>query len=89
MPGVGGAVERPDRQRQPSSREPDDALDVAMISCSHPGDLSAKSQSDVKGEILELENTINTMVDHSNAFASEVTRITREVRKIQNSEARL
>ncbi len=34
---------------------------------------------DVKGEILELKNTINTMVDQLNAFASEVTRVAREV----------
>src|SRR5262249_28492985 len=38
------------------------------------GDLSKKITVDVKGEILELKNTINTMVDQLNAFASEVTR---------------
>src|SRR5262249_49390845 len=38
------------------------------------GDLSRKIAVDVKGEILELKNTINTMVDQLNAFASEVTR---------------
>jgi len=43
------------------------------------GDLSRKIAVDVKGEILELKNTINTMVDQLNAFAAEVTRVAREV----------
>src|SRR5450432_3286603 len=43
------------------------------------GDLSTKITVDVRGEILELKNTINTMVDQLNAFASEVTRVAREV----------
>ena len=43
------------------------------------GDLSKKITVDVKGEILELKNTVNTMVDQLNAFASEVTRVAREV----------
>ncbi|MBY3444747.1 HAMP domain-containing protein [Rhizobium leguminosarum] len=43
------------------------------------GDLSRKITVDVKGEILELKNTINTMVDQLNAFAGEVTRVAREV----------
>jgi CheY-like chemotaxis protein/signal transduction histidine kinase/HAMP domain-containing protein len=43
------------------------------------GDLSKKITVDVKGEILELKNTINTMVDQLNAFSSEVTRVAREV----------
>jgi HAMP domain-containing protein/CheY-like chemotaxis protein/signal transduction histidine kinase len=43
------------------------------------GDLSRKVTADVKGEILELKNTINTMVDQLNAFAAEVTRVAREV----------
>jgi len=43
------------------------------------GDLSRKIAVDVKGEILELKNTINTMVDQLNAFAGEVTRVAREV----------
>jgi len=43
------------------------------------GDLSRKITVDVKGEILELKNTINTMVDQLNAFAAEVTRVGREV----------
>src|ERR1700689_1926912 len=43
------------------------------------GDLSRKITVDVKGEILELKNTINTMVDQLNGFAAEVTRVAREV----------
>src|SRR5207302_720472 len=43
------------------------------------GDLSRKITVDVKGEILELKDTINTMVDQLNAFAGEVTRVAREV----------
>jgi HAMP domain-containing protein/CheY-like chemotaxis protein/GAF domain-containing protein len=43
------------------------------------GDLSRKITVDVRGEILELKNTINTMVDQLSAFASEVTRVAREV----------
>ncbi|MBC7542660.1 MAG: HAMP domain-containing protein, partial [Candidatus Sericytochromatia bacterium] len=43
------------------------------------GDLSKKITVDVKGEILALKNTINTMVDQLNSFASEVTRVAREV----------
>src|SRR5207244_4036020 len=43
------------------------------------GDLSKKITVDVKGEILELKNTINVMVDQLSSFASEVTRVAREV----------
>src|ERR1700749_2588246 len=43
------------------------------------GDLSKKISVDVKGEILDLKNTINTMVDQLNSFASEVTRVAGEV----------
>src|SRR5918912_514107 len=43
------------------------------------GDLSKKITVDVQGEILELKNTINTMVDQLNSFGSEVTRVAREV----------
>jgi hypothetical protein len=49
------------------------------------GDLSRKITVDVKGEILDLKNTVNTMVDQLNSFASEVTRVAREV----GSEGRL
>src|SRR5271170_3623406 len=43
------------------------------------GDLSKKITVDVRGEILELKDTVNTMVDQLNAFAGEVTRVAREV----------
>ncbi|MGE5639329.1 MAG: HAMP domain-containing protein, partial [Clostridia bacterium] len=43
------------------------------------GDLSKKITVDVKGEVLELKSTINTMVDQLNGFASEVTRVAKEV----------
>ncbi|HLL23023.1 MAG TPA: GAF domain-containing protein, partial [Kofleriaceae bacterium] len=43
------------------------------------GDLSKKISADVKGELLELKNTVNAMVDQLNRFASEVTRVAREV----------
>ena len=43
------------------------------------GDLSKKVTVDVKGEILELKNTVNTMVDQLNSFSAEVTRVAREV----------
>ena len=43
------------------------------------GDLSRKITVDVKGEILQLKETINTMVDQLNGFAAEVTRVAREV----------
>ncbi|WP_141678187.1 HAMP domain-containing protein, partial [Rhizobium leguminosarum] len=43
------------------------------------GDLSRKITVDVSGEILELKETINTMVDQLNGFAGEVTRVAREV----------
>jgi HAMP domain-containing protein len=52
-----------------------DAVIVAVAK----GDLSKKITVDVKGEILELKNTINTMVDQLSSFAAEVTRVAREV----------
>src|SRR5947208_4648832 len=43
------------------------------------GDLTKKITAEARGEILELKNTVNTMVDQLNAFAGEVTRVAREV----------
>jgi HAMP domain-containing protein len=52
---------------------------AAVTTAVASGDLSKKITVDVKGEILELKNTVNTMVDQLNSFASEVTRVAREV----------
>jgi CheY-like chemotaxis protein/HAMP domain-containing protein len=52
---------------------------AAVTTAVATGDLSKKITVDVKGEILELKNTVNTMVDQLNSFASEVTRMAREV----------
>ncbi len=52
---------------------------AAVTTAVAQGDLSKKITVDVKGEILELKNTINTMVDQLNAFASEVSRVAKEV----------
>src|SRR6266480_1087437 len=51
----------------------------AVIAAVAKGDLSKKITVDVKGEILVLKNTINTMVDQLSSFGSEVTRVAREV----------
>ena len=54
--------------------------DIAQVTTAVAnGDLSKKISVDVKGEILELKNTINTMVDQLSSFADEVTRVAREV----------
>src|SRR6266516_2736854 len=52
---------------------------AAVTTAVAKGDLSKKNTVNVKGEILELKNTINTMVDQLSSFASEVTRVAREV----------
>src|SRR5207249_1771964 len=53
--------------------------DAAVTTAVAGGDLTKKVTVDVKGEILELKDTINTMVDQLSSFASEVTRVAREV----------
>jgi len=74
-------VERLDRQRQLDGRQLDGQVrNIAEVTTAVAnGDLSKKITVDVKGEILELKNTINRMVDQLNSFASEVTRVAREV----------
>jgi HAMP domain-containing protein len=63
-----------------ASKLPAQARDIAGVTTAVArGDLSRKITVDVKGEILELKDTINTMVDQLNAFASEVFRVAREV----------
>jgi HAMP domain-containing protein len=52
---------------------------AAVTTAVASGDLSKKITVDVLGEILELKNTINTMVDQLGSFAAEVTRVAREV----------
>ena len=74
-------VERPHRQRElhglESTGQVRNIADVTTAVAT--GDLSKKITVDVKGEILELKNTINTMVDQLRSFAAEVTRVAREV----------
>src|SRR5258705_1323161 len=54
--------------------------DIAQVTTAvAPGDLNPKITVDVPGEILELKNTINTMVDQLSSFADEVTRVARQV----------
>ena len=74
-------LEGPDRQRQLDGLNlTGQVRNIADVTTAVArGDLSRKITVDVKGEILELKNTINTMVDQLNAFASEVTRVAREV----------
>ena len=75
-------LEGPDRQRELHGREPDRPGAQHRRRDHRGGEratLSKKITVDVKGEILELKNTINTMVDQLNSFASEVTRVAREV----------
>ena len=74
-------LEGPHRQRELDGRQPDrpGPQHRRRDHRRGQGDLSKKITVDVKGEILELKNTINTMVDQLNAFASEVTRVAREV----------
>ena len=74
-------LEGPDRQRQLDGRQPDRQVrNIAEVTTAvASGDLSKKITVDVSGEILQLKDTINTMVDQLNAFASEVTRVAREV----------
>jgi methyl-accepting chemotaxis protein len=81
VPGRGGHVERPDRQRELHGQQPDGQVrNIAEVATAiASGDLSRKITVDVRGEILQLKETLNTMVDQLNAFAGEVTRVAREV----------
>jgi len=76
-----GDLERPHRQRERHGGEPHrpGAQHRGGDHGGGQGDLSKKITVDVKGEILELKSTINTMVDQLNGFASEVSRVAREV----------
>ncbi|HWD88551.1 MAG TPA: HAMP domain-containing protein [Mucilaginibacter sp.] len=81
VPGVGGTwKDLTDSVNQMSSNLTAQVRNIAEVTKAvASGDLSKTVIIDVKGEILELKNTINTMVDQLNSFASEVTRVAREV----------
>ena len=63
----------------PNGEHPARTASMRSYSAVAKGDLSRKITVDVRGEILDLKNTINTMVDQLNSFGSEVTRVAREV----------
>jgi HAMP domain-containing protein/signal transduction histidine kinase/DNA-binding response OmpR family regulator len=81
VPGVGGTwKDLTDSVNAMCGNLTDQVRNIAEVTTAVArGDLSRKITVDVKGEILELKNTINTMVDQLNAFAAEVTRVAREV----------
>ena len=81
MPGVGGTwKDLTDNVNLLAANLTTQVRNIAEVTTAVArGDLSRKITVDVKGEILELKNTINTMVDQLNAFAGEVTRVAREV----------
>ena len=81
VPGVGRHVEGPDRQRElDGSNLTGQVRNIAEVATAIAnGDLSRKITVDVRGEILQLKETLNTMVDQLNRFAGEVTRVAREV----------
>jgi len=81
VPGVGGTwKDLTDNVNFMASNLTGQVRNIAEVTTAVArGDLSRKITVDVKGEILELKNTINTMVDQLNAFAAEVTRVAREV----------
>ena len=81
VPGIGGTWKNlTDNVNSMASNLTDQVRNIADVATAIArGDLSRKITVDVKGEILELKNTINTMVDQLNAFASEVSRVAREV----------
>ncbi len=81
VPGVGGTwKDLTDSVNKMASNLTSQVRNIAEVTTAvASGDLSRKIDVDVKGEILELKNTINTMVDQLRGFASEVTRVAREV----------
>jgi len=81
VPGVGGTwKDLTDNVNYMASNLTTQVRNIAEVSTAVArGDLSRKITVEVRGEILELKNTFNTMVDQLNAFASEVTRVAREV----------
>ncbi len=81
VPGVGGTwKDLTDSVNQMASNLTNQVRNIADVTTAvAKGDLSKKIAVDVRGEMLELKNTINTMVDQLNSFGSEVTRVAREV----------
>src|SRR5262249_44090411 len=81
VPGVAGTwKDLTDSVNAMSGNLTDQVRNIAHVTTARRGgDLSRKITVNVSGEILELKDTINTMVDQLNAFASEVTRVAREV----------
>jgi len=81
VPGVAGTwKDLTDNVNSMASNLTDQVRNIAQVTTAVArGDLSRKITVDVKGEILELKDTVNTMVDQLNAFAAEVTRVAREV----------
>jgi HAMP domain-containing protein/signal transduction histidine kinase/CheY-like chemotaxis protein len=81
VPGVGGTwKDLTDSVNQMASNLTNQVRNIAEVTTAvAKGDLSKKIAVDVRGEMLELKNTINTMVDQLNSFGSEVTRVAREV----------
>jgi HAMP domain-containing protein/CheY-like chemotaxis protein/GAF domain-containing protein len=81
VPGVGGTwKDLTDSVNFMASSLTGQVRDIALVTTAVAnGDLSQKITVDVRGEVLELKNTINTMVDQLSSFASEVTRVAKEV----------
>ncbi|HSL72473.1 MAG TPA: HAMP domain-containing protein, partial [Longimicrobiales bacterium] len=81
VPGVGGTwKDLTDSVNSMANNLTDQVRNIALVTTAVAnGDLTQKIAVDAKGEILELKNTINVMVDQLNAFASEVTRVAKEV----------
>src|SRR5437762_2215608 len=81
VPGVGGTwKDLTDNVNLMASNLTNQVRNIAQVTTAVArGDLNQKITVDVKGEILELKNTINTMVDQLSSFADEVTRVAREV----------
>ena len=81
VPGVAGTwKELTDNVNSMASNLTSQVRNIALVTTAVArGDLSRKITVDVKGEMLELKDTVNTMVDQLNSFASEVTRVAREV----------
>src|SRR6185437_9186622 len=81
VPGVAGTwKDLTDSVNFMASNLTDQVRNIAQVTTAVAnGDLSQKITVDVKGEVLELKNTVNMMVDQLSTFASEVTRVAREV----------